>query len=139
MITKIIISFRGCRHPDNKGTKILHVLFLSMFFHVPFNLELLSTNVTDLSLYKCSFMCKRHLKHINVKSVENNSRENIESQNTCKKSTSIFWILKRYQDSRHLLQNPKVPKNVMGFNNHVHRSTLPYYLDLDILPKSWGQ
>ena len=38
---------------------------------------------------------------------------------------------RRYQDSRHLLQNPKVSKNVMGFNNHAQRSTPPYYLDVD--------
>ena len=63
-----------------------------MFFHVPFNLELLSTNVTGITSYKCLFMCKRHLKHINVKCVENVSRKDIESQNSCKKSTSIFWF-----------------------------------------------
>ena len=38
---------------------------------------------------------------------------------------------RRYQDSRHLLQNTKVSKNVMGFNNHTQRSTPPYYLDVD--------
>ena len=38
---------------------------------------------------------------------------------------------RRYQDSRHLLQNPKVSKNIMGFNNHAQRSTPPYYLDVD--------
>ena len=38
---------------------------------------------------------------------------------------------RRYQDSRHLLQNPKVSKSVMGFNNHAQRSTPPYYLDVD--------
>ena len=37
----------------------------------------------------------------------------------------------RYQDSIHLLQNPKVPKSVIGFNNHAQRSTPPYYLDVD--------
>ena len=37
----------------------------------------------------------------------------------------------RYQDSRHLLQNPKVPQNIMGFNNHAQRSTPPCYLDVD--------
>ena len=31
----------------------------------------------------------------------------------------------------HLLQNPKVPKNVIGFNNHAERSTPPYHLDID--------
>ena len=55
-----------------------------MFFHVSFNLELLSINVTDKTSYKCFFMCKRYLKHINVKCVENISIENIESVNTCK-------------------------------------------------------
>ena len=37
----------------------------------------------------------------------------------------------RKKDSRHLLQNPKVSKNVMGFNNHAKISTPPYYLDVD--------
>ena len=37
----------------------------------------------------------------------------------------------RYQDSSHLLQNPKVFKNVMGFNNNAQRSTPPFYLDVD--------
>ena len=45
----------------------------------------------------------------------------------------------RYQDSRHLLQNPKVPKNIMGFNNHAQRSTTPYYLELDNLFTIFGQ
>ena len=34
----------------------------------------------------------------------------------------------RYQDSRHLLQNPKVPKNVMGFNNRAQTFTPLNYL-----------
>ena len=38
---------------------------------------------------------------------------------------------RRYQDSRHLLLNPKDPKNVMGFINRAQRSTPPYYLDVD--------
>ena len=46
-----------------------------------------------------------------------------------KKNTSIFWFL--VEDSRHLLQNPKVPKNVMGFNNHALKCTPPYHLDVD--------
>ena len=36
-----------------------------------------------------------------------------------KKSTNFFLVSsRRYQDFRHILQNPKVPKNVMGSNNH---------------------
>ena len=38
---------------------------------------------------------------------------------------------RRYQDSRHILQNPKVSKSIMGFNNQAQRSTPPYYLDVD--------
>ena len=47
------------------------------------------------------------------------------------KHKHILVPKRRYQDSRHLLQNPKVPKNVMGFNNHAQRSTPPYNLDVD--------
>ena len=43
----------------------------------------------------------------------------------------ILVLGRRYQDSRHLLQNPKVSKNAMGFNNHAQRSTPPYFLDVD--------
>ena len=48
------------------------------------------------------------------------------------KSTSIILVpSQRYQDSGHLLQHPKVPKNVMDFNNRAQRFTTPYYLDVD--------
>ena len=36
-----------------------------------------------------------------------------------------------YQDSKPILQNLKVSKNVKGFKNHAQRSTPPYYLDID--------
>ena len=36
-----------------------------------------------------------------------------------------------YQDSRHLLENPKVSKNLMGFKNHAQRSTPLNYLNVD--------
>ena len=47
------------------------------------------------------------------------------------KQKHILVLGRRYQYSRHLLQNPKVPKNFMGFNNHAQRSTPPYYLNVD--------
>ena len=64
--------------------------------------------------YQCQ-MCRKYFKskHMQIK------HENILVPN------------QRYQDSRTLLQNPKVPKNVMGFNNHAQRSTPPYYLDVE--------
>ena len=36
---------------------------------------------------------------------------------------------RKHQNCRHLLKNPKIPKNNMGFNNHEQRST-PLYLDV---------
>ena len=36
-----------------------------------------------------------------------------------------------YQDFWQLLQNPKVPKIVLGLSNHAQRFTPPYYLDVD--------
>ena len=85
-----------------------------MFFHVPFNLELISTNVTDMTSYKC----KRYLKHINVKSLENIFyRKHRIAKNIQTKHKHIFVPSQRYQDSRHLLQNPKVPKNEGELND----------------------
>ena len=37
----------------------------------------------------------------------------------------------RYQDSRHLLQNPKGPRSVMGFSNCEQRFTGSNYFDVD--------
>ena len=34
-----------------------------------------------------------------------------------------FDPIQRYQDSRNLLKNPKVPKNNIGFNNHAQSFT----------------
>ena len=123
MLSEILISLTG--NQNNVSA------FLLMFFHVSFNLELLSTNVSDITSYKCFFMCKRHLKHINVKYVENISRKNIVSQDMQIKHKHILVPGRRYQDSRSLLKNPKVSKNVMGFNNHTQRTTPPYHLDVD--------
>ena len=103
-----------------------------MFFHVPFNIELISTNVTDITSDKCSFMCKRNLKHINVNCVEYILRKKNRITKHIQIKHNHIWVPgQRYQDSRHLLQNPKVPQNVMSFNNHAQRSTPPYYLDID--------
>ena len=58
--------------------------------------------------------------------------ELVHEKNINKKSINIIMVLsQRYQDSRNLLQYPKVPKNVMGFNNHAQRVTQPNYLDID--------
>ena len=116
-----------------------------MFFHVPFNLELVATNVTGITSYKCFFMCKRHLIHVNVNCVEKHLYEVIPVtfvatssrlkgtwKNIREKSTYIILVPSQsYQDFWLLLQNTKVPKIVLGFSNHAQRFTPPYYLNVD--------
>ena len=41
-----------------------------------------------------------------------------EKRSTNKAQYFVLVSSRRYQDFRHILQNPKVPKNVMGSNNH---------------------
>ena len=59
-------------------------------------------------------------------------------QKHLQKSINIILVpSQRYKDSRHLLQNPKVPKTVMAFSNRAQRFTGSNYLDVDSpLPKS---
>ena len=53
-------------------------------------------------------------------------------KNINKKSINIVLVpSQRYQDSRHLLQNPKVPRTVMGLNNRAQRFSGSNYLDVD--------
>ena len=47
-----------------------------------------------------------------------------------KKHKHILVPCQRYQDSRHLLQNPKVANYVMGFRNRAQSFTGPNYLDV---------
>ena len=50
-----------------------------------------------------------------------------------KKSTSVNLIpSQRFQDSRHIFQNPKVYQSVMGFSNRAQRFNPPYDLEVDI-------
>ena len=48
-----------------------------------------------------------------------------------KKAQAYFGPSQRYQDSRHLLQNPTFSNYVMGFSNRAQRFTGPNYLDVD--------
>ena len=47
------------------------------------------------------------------------------------KNKHVFVPSQRHQDSKHLLLNPKVPRNVMGISNRAQRFTGPNYLDVD--------
>ena len=56
----------------------------------------------------------------------------VDEKNIYKKSMNIISVPSQgYQDSRHLLQNPKVPRSVMGFSNCAQRFTGSNYLDVD--------
>ena len=48
-----------------------------------------------------------------------------------KRHKHILVPSQRYQDSRHLLQNPTDPNYVMSFSNHAQRFTGSNYLDVD--------
>ena len=59
--------------------------------------------------------------------------EMVDEKTFPKKSMSIILVAsQRYQNSRHLLQSPKVPWSVMGFRNRAQRFTGSNYLDLDL-------
>ena len=58
--------------------------------------------------------------------------EMVHEKNICRKNHNFFlFYSQRYPDSRHILQNPKVPLDVMGFSNLAQRLTGPIYLDVD--------
>ena len=45
--------------------------------------------------------------------------EMVHEKTSTNKAQYFFWVSsQRYQYFRHILQNPKVPKNIMGSNNH---------------------
>ena len=60
---------------------------------------------------------------------------NHEKKGNCKthaiKAQAYFGSLQRYQDFRHLLQNPTVPYYVMHFSNHAQGFTGSNNLDVD--------
>ena len=61
--------------------------------------------------------------------------EMVDEKNIYKKSMNIMLNpSQRYQGSRHFLQNPKVPRIVMGFSNRAQRFIGSNYLDVDSLP-----
>ena len=92
-------------------------------YYLPFHPELSSTDVTFIASYMCIFMCKIHLKHCYVKCVENDSRKKGNRKTHAKKHKAILVPIQRYQNSRHLLQNPRLPRNVMGFSNWAQTLT----------------
>ena len=52
--------------------------------------------------------------------VEKKFQDEMIREKTITNKAQIFFLVssQRYQDFRHILQNLKVPKNLMGYNNH---------------------
>ena len=109
----------------------VHAFFVKGFFHLPFHPELYSTNVTYTTSFMYLVMCKSRLKHYYVKCVENDSRKKENLKTHAKKHNDSLVPSQRYQDSRHLLQNPTFPNYVMGFSNRAQRFTGSNYLNVD--------
>ena len=79
----------------------------------------------------CLVMCKRRYG-IALSNVWKRIQEKKEiSKHMQKKHNDILVPSQRYQDSRHLLQNPTIPNFVMGFSNRTQRFTGSNYLDVD--------
>ena len=58
--------------------------------------------------------------------------EMVDEKNIYKKSMNIILVpSQRYKDSRNILQNPKVPRNIKRFSNRAQRFTGSIYLDVD--------
>ena len=65
-----------------------------------------------------------------VTCVEDSSRWNRSWKKFAKKAQTFFGSCPRYQNSRHLFQNPKNHQSAMGFSNHAQSFTTPYFLDV---------
>ena len=96
------------------------------FFHVLFHLF---TYMTADTSAMCLFVCKIHFLHCHVKHMKIFLEKREIVKHLQKKDKHILDPSQRCQDSRHLLQNPKVLKSIMSFNNHAQSFTGPIYLD----------
>ena len=108
------------------------MLYLHGFCDSMFSFEIFSIHLT-LICFKCLLRMKKHIyKVIPFTFVGRSSRLNGKWKNITKKRTYIMLVpSQRYQYFWQLLQTPKVPKIVLGFSNHAHRFTPPYFLDID--------
>ena len=69
---------------------------------------------------------------MDVTFVEESSRWNGRLKNINKTSINLILVpSQKYQDSRRILQNSKVARNIMGFSNCAQRFTGSNYLDVD--------
>ena len=67
---------------------------------------------------ECLFHMDNHIYQVRcVTFVEKVLRWHSSSKNIYKKTLTFLASCGRYQNTMHLLQNPKLPRNTMGFNN----------------------
>ena len=76
-------------------------------------------------------MCKRHLKHFNVKCMENVSRKKGDHKTYAQKTPAYFGSQSKISRFQTSLQNPTGPNYVMSFSNRAQRFTGSNYLDVD--------
>ena len=71
--------------------------------------------------------------HCNIKSGENAEKKKKRFLKRMQKKHIFFLVsCQSYQDLRHILQNTKLPRTIMGFNNHnLSRETLKHWALLD--------
>ena len=114
------------------GNQNMLVLFWHVFWDFLFFLNHFP-HIWHSNALNIFYTWKKHIYEvIDVTFVEESSGRNGRWKNINKKIINIVLVpSQRYQDSRHLLQNPKVPRTVMGFNNRAQRFTGSNYLDVD--------
>ena len=72
-----------------------------------------------MQCFKCLFHMDIHIDPVNAFIFVENFQDEIVNEKTFTKQTpNFFWAPSgRYQDIGHILQNPKLLWNAMGFNN----------------------
>ena len=98
--------------------KMLFFCF-KVFSYSPFFPEICSTYLT-LQFSKFLFWMDKLISKLVMSHLWKTFQGGIvHEKNICKQSRTFFLLVPslRYWDFRHLLQNPKVPKNLIGFNN----------------------
>ena len=108
-----------------------HCAFFCMCFEISF-FSWIIFHTFDIQCFKCLLYRTKHIDEVvYVTFVEYSSGWNGRWKNNKKSMNIISVPNQRYQDSRHLLQNSKVPRSAMGFSNRAQRFTGSNYLDVD--------
>ena len=68
---------------------------------------------------KCLVHMDNHIDQVGMSHLWKKVQDEIVHQRTFTKKAPIFCVApcRRYQDTIHILQHPKLPRNTVGFNN----------------------